>query len=81
MRTLPISLDDLIHARSVESVRREFKRTWSKPVLLQTLKSICAFANDFHNLNGGYIVIGIDAEEGQPVLPPIGLDDAGLDRI
>ena len=27
------------------------------------MKSICAFANDLHNVNGGYLVIGIRAED------------------
>ena len=55
MSILPINLDDLINARSVESVRREFKGTWSAPILEQTVRTISAFANDFFNLNGGYL--------------------------
>ena len=35
--------------------------------------TICAFANDDQNLNGGYLVFGIAQEEGRPVLPPKGL--------
>ena len=60
MKILPINLEDLIHARSVESVRREFKKTWSKHILESVIHSICAFANDFYNLNGGYIILGIE---------------------
>ncbi|MBI5080334.1 MAG: putative DNA binding domain-containing protein [Chloroflexi bacterium] len=81
MRILPINLDDLIHARSVESVRREFKKTWSDQILDQSLRSICAFANDFFNLNGGYLIIGIQDHNGLPVLPPHGLDDQNLEKI
>ena len=81
MKILPINLDDLIHARSVESVRREFKKAWSEQTLEQTLRSICAFANDFFNLNGGYIIIGIEEQEGRPVLPPLGLESFNLDEI
>ncbi len=81
MNILPINLDDLIHARSVESVRREFKGTWSDPTLDQTIRSICAFANDFFNLNGGYVIIGIDEQNGAPILPPRGLDKFNLDEI
>ena len=81
MNILPINLDDLIHSRSVENVRREFKKTWNSPILDATLRSICAFANDFFNLNGGYIVIGIEENEGLPILPPHGLDDLNLDEI
>jgi len=81
MKILPINLEDLIHARSVESVRREFKKTWSKHILESVIHSICAFANDFFNLNGGYIILGIEDKNGQPVLPPYGLDDQNLDDI
>ena len=81
MNILPINLDDLIYARSVESVRRELKKTWSEQTLEQTIRSICAFANDFFNLNGGYIIIGIEEHDGLPVLPPHGLEDKNIDKI
>jgi hypothetical protein len=29
MGLLPINLDDLIHARAVETERREFKKSWN----------------------------------------------------
>ncbi len=81
MKMLPINLDDLIHARSVESVRREYKRTWSEQTLEQTIRAVCAFANDFFGLNGGYIIIGIDAQDGVPVLPPHGLETLDLEEV
>jgi len=81
MKILPINLDYLIFARSVESVRREFKKTWSEPVLENVIHSICAFANDFFNLNGGYVIIGIEEKNGQPILPPYGLENQDLDKI
>ncbi|RLC13707.1 MAG: hypothetical protein DRI57_15745 [Deltaproteobacteria bacterium] len=81
LKILPINLDNLIRARSVESVRREFKKTWSDQTLDQIIRSVCAFANDFFNLNGGYIVIGIEEKDGFPVLPPEGLEDQNLDRM
>ncbi|MDM8550605.1 putative DNA binding domain-containing protein [Desulfobacterales bacterium HSG2] len=81
MKILPINLDDLIHARSVESVRREFKKTWSEQTPDQVIRSVCAFANDFFNLNGGYIVIGIEEKNGLPVLPPEGVENQNLDRM
>ena len=37
------------------------------------LKTICAFANDYHNLNGGYVVLGVEERDGRAVLPPSGL--------
>ena len=79
---LPISLGDLIHARSVEDNRREFKTSWNESTRDAVVRTVCAFANDLLNLNGGYVVIGIDTDEiGQPILPPRGLEDADLDRI
>jgi len=81
MKILPINLDDLIYARAVESVRLEFKKTVSKPTLEQIIHSVCAFANDFHNDNGGYIVIGIEEQNGLPILPPIGLENQNIDEI
>ena len=81
MKILPINLDDLIYARAVESVRLEFKKTCSEPTLEQIIHTVCAFANDFHNLNGGYIIIGIEEQNGLPILPPVGLDPQNIDRI
>lgn len=81
MKILPINLDDLIHARSVEAVRREFKKSWSDQILEQTIRTICAFANDFFNLNGGYIIIGVEEKDSLPVLPPVGLEGHNLDEI
>ena len=46
------------------------------------MRTVCAFANDLLNLNGGYVVIGIETDDlGQPVLPSRGLEDSDLDRI
>ncbi len=63
-KILPINLDRLVHARSVESARIEFKASWDDAVTgPQALKTICAFANDCQNLNGGYVVIGIAEQD------------------
>jgi len=42
---------------------------------------MCAFANDFHNWGGGYIIIGIDEDQGQPILPAAGLQQNQLDPL
>lgn len=42
---------------------------------------MCAFANDFHNLGGGYIIIGVGEKNGRPVLPPQGIPTGKLDAI
>ena len=75
---LPIDITELLHGRTVEWERLEFKKGWNPTDVLHTL---CAFANDFHNLGGGYLVIGVAEEDGRPVLPPTGLDPASFDRI
>ena len=36
-------------------------------------RTICAFANDFDETGGGYIVIGVKEENGRPVRPVIGI--------
>lgn len=72
---LRINLKDLLHCRGVESERVEFKASWNPQTTgPQVLRTVCAFANDFHNLNGGYIVIGVAEQQGgAAVLPPAGL--------
>ena len=75
---LPLNIADLLHRRVIESERIEFKAGWNPEPILHTL---CAFANDFQNLGGGYIVIGVEAEDGEPSLPPRGVPRGQLDRI
>ena len=76
--TLPISISSLFHGKAVEWERLEFKEGWNP---LEVLHTLCAFANDFHNLGGGYIVVGVAQKDGQPVLPPVGFDAARLDAV
>lgn len=76
--SLPVSVDSLLEGQSVEWERLEFKEGWNPE---STLHTICAFANDFHNLGGGYIFIGIGEDSGRPVLPPSGLEPNQLDKI
>ena len=76
---LPLNLDDLLRQRTVEGDRIEYKAGWNPDAVLRT---ICAFANDFENLGGGYIVIGQDCDnDGQPIFPPVGLHANQLDKI
>ena len=76
--SLPINISDLIHGRTIEWERLEFKQGWNPEEVIHTL---CAFANDLHNWGGGYIIIGIAENAGQPILPPAGLQQSHLDRI
>jgi ATP-dependent DNA helicase RecG len=79
---LPINLSDLLHRRTVESARVEFKASWDeKATGAQVIRTICAFANDFQNLNGGYIVIGVGEHNGVVELPPKGLAEDKLESI
>lgn len=75
---LPVNIQDLLHHRTVESERIEYKEGWNPEVILHTL---CAFANDFHNLGGGYVLIGVAEENGQPQLPPVGVTHSEIDAI
>lgn len=78
---LHTNIDRLVHADSVESVRVEFKAGWDESTTgPQALMTICAFANDYQNLNGGYVVLGIAEEAGRPVLPPRGLSPAQIEQ-
>jgi ATP-dependent DNA helicase RecG len=78
---MPFNLDDLIHRRAIEGNRVEFKATWNRVIEPAVVQTVCAFANDLLNLNGGYVVLGIEEEGGRPTLPPRGLDDLDLDLI
>ncbi|MBG0506508.1 putative DNA binding domain-containing protein [Elizabethkingia anophelis] len=75
---LPINIEDLINARTVESVRIEFKRGWNPYNILRT---VCAFSNDINEYGGGYIVIGIEEKDGSPILPPFGVEQKDIDNI
>jgi len=57
---LHLNIEDLLSARSVESDRIEYKQGWNPDAIY---RSICAFANDFDNIGGGYIVIGVKEDE------------------
>ncbi len=74
---LPIDVHALLYFRGIESSRVEFKASWesklSHGTAAQVLRTICAYANDIHNLNGGYIVIGVEEQNGRVILPPKGL--------
>ena len=75
---LPINIDAVLQGASVEWERLEFKQSWNPEPILHTL---CAFANDFHNLDGGYIFVGIAENGGKPMLPPAGLPLSSLDTL
>ena len=76
--SIPITIEKLLNENIVESARIEFKENWN---LDETLKTISAFANDFDNYGGEYIVIGIKKNEGQINLLNSGLNINEIDNI
>ena len=75
---LPINIQDLLHKKTIEDERIEFKASWNPEAVIHTL---CAFANDFHNLGGGYLIIGVAEQNGVLQLPPQGLAIEQIDSI
>ncbi len=75
---LPIDISALLSGSLVESERIELKEGWNPESVLHTL---CAFANDFHNLGGGYVIVGVAEKDGHAQLPPVGLDPKRIDAI
>lgn len=66
---LHINIEDLLSARIVESDRIEYKEGWNPDPVY---RSICAFANDFHDTGGGYILIGVtENPESKTALRPV----------
>ena len=76
-----LSADQLLKEHRVESFRLEFKTAWDERTKGAILKTVCAFANDLHNQNGGYIVLGVAEEGGKAVLPPVGLPAESLELV
>lgn len=75
---IPLKIETLLDGKVVEQNRIEYKEGWNPNDIIHT---ICAFANDYHNMNGGYIVIGVREQNGVPQLPPTGLLKEQLDKI
>ncbi|MDI9570101.1 MAG: ATP-binding protein [Pseudomonadota bacterium] len=81
-RILQVNIEDLLRCQGVESARVEFKASWDENTTgYQVLKTLCAFANDFQNLNGGYVVIGVAEQDGCALLPPKGLVKHEIDAM
>ena len=52
--SLPININKLIHGKSVETGRLEFKKGWNPEKIIHT---ICAFANDINNWGGVILLL------------------------
>ncbi len=75
---LEISIEDLLNKRRVESDRIEFKAGWNPDDIYH---SVGAFANDFDNVGGGYILIGVEEKNGIAVRPVKGVEEQEIDKI
>lgn len=75
---IPVNIDDLINQRVVESTRIEYKADFNPSPII---RSICAFANDIDNMGGGYIIVGVEEENGMPVFPVKGIEKSRIDSI
>lgn len=76
---LLLNIEDLLNQQKIETNRIEFKKGWN-PVT--TYHSICAFANDFDDLGGGYIIVGVDTDDNGVAIRPVeGVAEEKIDDI
>lgn len=75
---LPINIEDLLRKQKIEGNRIEFKSGWNPDSIYHT---ICAFANDFDNIGGGYIIVGVEESQGMALRPVKGLPAESIDGI
>lgn len=74
---LAININDLPNKQKTESNRIEFKKGWNPGSIYH---SICAFANDFDDLGGGYIIVGVDTDDktGMAIRP---VEEVPIEKI
>ena len=77
---LAINIEDLLNKQKIESNRIEFKKGWNPASIYH---SVCAFANDFDDLGGGYILVGVDNDDdtGMAIRPVEGVPVEKIDGI
>jgi len=73
-----ISIEKLLSGKYVEGSRMELKKGWNP---ISTLRTICAFANDFGNEDSGYIIIGVEEENGKARRPVKGFNPNEFERV
>ena len=61
---MPINVSSILDTKKVEDQRIEYKKGWNPEKILH---SICAFANDYDDIFGGYIIVGVSEENGMPL--------------
>ncbi|MDE5777566.1 MAG: ATP-binding protein [Lachnospiraceae bacterium] len=62
----------------MESDRIEFKAGWNQDDIYH---SVCAFANDYNNEGGAYILVGIEEKDGIAVRPVKRIPENMIDKI
>ena len=75
---LPVNIEELLSGRAVEGNRIEYKTGWNPDSIYRT---ICAFANDFDETGGGYIVVGVQEEKGRAIRPVTGINPDQIEPI
>lgn len=77
---IAINIENLLNKQKIESNRIEFKKGWNPASIYH---SVCAFANDFDDLGGGYILVGVDTDDktGLAIRPVEGIPTASIDGI
>jgi predicted HTH transcriptional regulator len=75
------SAKSLLEEARVESFQLELKAAWDEHTKPAIIKTICAFANDLLNHNGGYVVLGVEDAGGSATLPPKGLPLESLEQV
>ena len=75
---IPVSIDQLINDKIVESNRIEYKADFNPDAIIRT---ICAFANDIDNIGGGYIIVGVEEKDGAVQFPIKGISKNRIDTI
>jgi ATP-dependent DNA helicase RecG len=70
---LSINIETLLDKKRIE-----FKADWNANTIY---RSICAFANDFDNIGGGYILIGVQEDEAKARRPVKGLTESEIAKI
>lgn len=75
---IPVKVEDLIAQTVVESTRIEYKKSFNPESIIRT---VCAFANDIDNMGAGYIIIGVEDNDGSPKYPVCGVRQEEIDGM
>ena len=75
---LHINIEDLLNGKAVENNRLDYKEGWNPDSIY---RAICAFANDFEDTGGGYIVVGVEEVNGRAVRPVKGINPNQVESI